>query len=47
MDRINIVTSHRRMPVSTFKPLDSGMRRNDGIRNLLQKILLTLSNIYD
>ena len=30
------ITSHRRKPVSTNEPLDSGMRRNDDIRSKLQ-----------
>ena len=35
---INSITSHRRKPVSTNGPLDSGMRRNDDIRRKLRGI---------
>jgi hypothetical protein len=35
---INSTTSHRRKPVSTNEPLDSGMRRNDGISSNLRGI---------
>ena len=35
---INIITSHRRRPVSTNEPLDSGIRRNDDIRSKLRGI---------
>jgi hypothetical protein len=35
---INSITSHRRRPVSTNEPLDSGMRRNDDIRSKLHDI---------
>jgi RimJ/RimL family protein N-acetyltransferase len=35
---ITSITSHRRKPVSTNEPLDSGMRRNDDIRGKLQGI---------
>jgi hypothetical protein len=35
---IKIIASHRRRPVSTYEPLDSGLRRNDNIRSKLRGI---------